>query len=159
MSIKIYLLAICILPFSAAGQINSSSKPVQNVYSEGENQIVYLFFKIKKDNSGKETIVLEERKKVKGKLKFLPNSDTRYIKSGEFLVTFTDAEGKMVSEQVIENPLAPEFEVFDKEISRYKANLSESEFSLRYAHSENIKQIRIEKISDSGKQLIFTQKL
>ncbi|WP_155845037.1 hypothetical protein [Chryseobacterium daeguense] len=123
-------------------------------------QIVYLFFKIEKEKSGSEKITLEEMKITEGRLKAVQNSDENRGEAGDFIVSLTSADGKEIVKQIVEDPLNPSREVYDKEeISRVKINLQNAEFSVRYSYSSEIQMVKIEKISETGKQLIFTQKL
>ncbi|GAA4167016.1 hypothetical protein GCM10022217_41680 [Chryseobacterium ginsenosidimutans] len=122
-------------------------------------QIVYLFFKIEKTDSGSEKITLQEKKIVDGKLKSNPIFDENEGKTGDFVVSMTDANGKEIVKQLVEDPLNPTREVYGDKISRQTITLQNAEFSIRYSHSAEIQMVRIEKITNSGKQLLFTQKL
>jgi hypothetical protein len=122
-------------------------------------QIVYLFFKIEKTDSGSEKITLQEKKIVDGKLKSNPIFDESERKTGDFVVSLTDASGKEIVKQLIEDPLHPTREVYGDKISRQTITLQNAEFSIRYSHSAEIQIVKIEKITNSGKQLLFTQKL
>lgn len=122
-------------------------------------KIVYLFFKVEKLNSGSEKITLQEKKIVDGKLKLNPVSSENGGNIGDFIISMTDADGKEIAKQVIEDPLNPTMEVYGEDISRKKISLQDAEFSVRYSHSAEIQMVRIEKITSSGKQLLFTQKL
>lgn len=143
---------------------------VKEVKDTGENpamrtlskspQIVYLFFKVEKTNSGAEKITLQEKKITEGKLKSVPNSDENNGQNGDFIVSFTNANGKEIIKQIVEDPLNPSREVYDRDqISRNKISLQNAEFSVRYSHSDEIQMVKIQKISETGKQLLFTQKL
>jgi hypothetical protein len=124
------------------------------------SQIVFLFFKIDKTDSGQEKITLQEKKITEGKLKSTLNSDESNAQNGDFIVSLTNANGKEIVKQIVEDPLNPSREVYDKEeISRVKISLQNAEFSVRYSHSAEIQMVKIEKISKSGKQLVFTQRL
>lgn len=125
-----------------------------------EGKIVYLFFQTDKEASGKERIVLQEKKITEGKLKFSPSFDRSEVESGDLIVILSDSGGKEVSKQLVKNPLHPEMEVYEKEgVSRKKISLDNAEFSVRYAYSEHIQMVKIEKVTDSGTQIVFTQKL
>lgn len=143
---------------------------VKEVKDTGENpamrtlskspQIAYLFFKVEKTNSGAEKITLQEKKITEGKLKSVPNSDENNGQNGDFIVSFTNANGKEIIKQIVEDPLNPSREVYDRDqISRNKISLQNAEFSVRYSHSDEIQMVKIQKISETGKQLLFTQKL
>jgi len=123
------------------------------------DKIVYLFFKVEKNASDTERIILEDKKTVSGKLKSNPFFDEREMKTGDFIVSLTDAAGKEMVKQSIADPLNPVMEVYEETISRNRVSLEHAEFSIRYAHSENIQMVKIEKVGPSGKKLLFTQKL
>lgn len=132
---------------------NKSLRPVKD-------QIVYLFFKVEKNSSGTEKVVLEEKKIMEGKLKSKPSFDRNSAKVGDFVISLNDSNGKEVIQQILRDPLNPELERFAEEgISRNKVSLQHAEFSIRYSHSEDIKVVKVEKITNAGNQLLFTQKL
>lgn len=125
-----------------------------------EGKIVYLFFQTDKEASGKERIVLQEKKITEGKLKFSPPFDRSEVESGDLIIILSDSGGKEIIRQLVKNPLNPEMEVYEKEgVSRKKISLDNAEFSVRYAYSEHIQMVKIEKVTDSGTQIVFTQKL
>ncbi|WP_080776611.1 hypothetical protein [Chryseobacterium phocaeense] len=125
-----------------------------------ENKILYLFFKADKEASGKDRIVLQEKKIAAGKLKFIPAFDRSEVETGDLMVIVSDSEGKEIAKQLVKNPLYPEMEVYEKEgISRKRINLQDAEFSVRYVYSEKIRTVKIEKVTESGTELLFTQKL
>ncbi|WP_133121664.1 hypothetical protein [Chryseobacterium sp. PMSZPI] len=124
------------------------------------DRIMYLFFKAEKDESGNEKIVLQETKISEGRLKFTPSFDRSEIRTGDFMITLIKADGKEAAQQLVKNPLHPELEVYEKEgISRHQAALQNAEFSVRFSYSEDIRSVKIEKYTDSGLRLLFTQKL
>ncbi|NML68448.1 hypothetical protein HHL23_01335 [Chryseobacterium sp. RP-3-3] len=125
-----------------------------------EGKIVYLFFQTDKEAGGKERIVLQEKKITEGRLKFTPSFDRSEVEPGDLIVILSDSGGKEVSKQLVKNPLHPEMEVYEKEgVSRKKIPLENAEFSIRYTYSEQIQMVKIEKVTESGTQLLFTQKL
>lgn len=82
------------------------------------------------------------------------------MQKGDLIITVQEAGGKEISRQLVKNPLQPELEVYEKEgVSRQKASLPDAEFSVRFAYSENIRSVKIEKVAEDGIQLLFTQKL
>ena len=104
-----------------------------------EGKIVYLFFQADKEASGKERIVLQEKKIAEGKLKFTPSFDRSEVETGDLIIILSDSGGKEMSKQLVKNPLNPEMEVYEKEgVSRKKISLDNAEFSVRYAYSEHI---------------------
>lgn len=123
-------------------------------------RIIYLFFKADKDQTGNEKVVLQSRKISEGKLKQIPSFDRSELQKGDFIITIAEAGGKEVAKQLIKDPLNPVMEVYEKEgISRHKASLQTTEFSTRFSYSENVQLVKVEKATDSGVQLLFTQKL
>lgn len=123
------------------------------------SKIFYLFFKVEKTKSGSEKITLQEKRTVDGTLKANPVSNESNAEIGDFIIAVSDASGKEIARQIIEDPLNPTREVYGEDISRNKISLQNAEFSVRYSHSENSQQVKVEKMTKSGKQLIFIQKL
>ncbi len=123
------------------------------------SKIVYLFFKVEKTNSESEKITLQEKKIVEGKLKLNSISDDSSGNIGDFVISVSNGNGKETVRQVIEDPLNPTREVYGEDISRNRISLQDAEFSIRYSHSEEHQTVKVEKITNSGKQLLFTQRL
>ena len=97
---------------------------------------------------------------MEGRLKSKPSFDRNSAKTGDFIISLNDANGKEIVKQIVGDPLNPELERFDEEgISRNKVSLQNAEFSVRYSHSEEIEVVRVEKVTTEGSQLLFTQKL
>lgn len=119
----------------------------------------FICFKVEKNTSNTEKIILEDKKMVSGKLKSNPVFDEEELKVGDFVISLTDTRGKEVVKQIVEDPLNPVMEVYEDTISRNKVSLQNAEFSIRYVHSENIQMVKIEKVTNTGRQLLFTQKL
>lgn len=140
-------------------QINAQIKDEEKTYIQGKDKIVYLFFKIDKSNSGSEKISLEEKKTVNGKLKAIPFFNEKSIKKGDLVITLLDSLGKENFKYNAKNPLNPEMESFGEKLGHQVSTLEKAEFSIRYSYSDETKIIKIEKITDTGKQLIFTQNL
>jgi len=151
------LLTVSILFFFGGSQFKGQSQTVQKASVQSENQISYLFFKINKNGSDSEKISLVEKKTVKGKMKSKPVFNEDEVKNGNLLITFLDKRRKEIIKQNIEDPLNPELESFGDKMERHQLKLTESEFSIRFPYSEEIKSVKIEKITDSKKQLLFTQ--
>lgn len=127
---------------------------------EDKNQIGYLFFKVEKTKSGPEKITLESKKITDGKLKSTPSFDRSSAGIGDFIISLTDASGKELVKQLIEDPLNQNLESFDKEgINRHKVSTDNAEFSVRYSHSADIQVVKVEKVTNAGNQLLFNQKL
>ncbi len=142
---------------NGGSQLAETGSPVVSVKGE---RIIYLFFKADKDQSGNEKIILQDRKISEGKLKLAPSFDRSEVEKGDFIVTIAEAGGKETGKQLVKDPLNPVMEVYEKEgISRHKATLQSTEFSARFSYSENVQLVKVEKVTDSGVQLLFTQKL
>ena len=145
--------------FQAMKDLKSNKANRIEVQNQAVNKIGYLFFKVGKSISGAEKITLQEKKITEGKLKSNLVFDEKSTKTGDFIISLTDANGKEVVKQTVEDPLNPVMETYEDGISRTKVSLQNAEFSVRYSHSENISAVKIEKVTTAGNQLIFTQRL
>jgi len=124
------------------------------------DQIIHLFFKADKDQSGNTKIALQSSKITDGRLKQISSFERNDVRKGDLIVSLTESGGKEVSRQLVRDPFNPELEVYGKEgISRHTASLQNTEFSTRFSYSENVQMIKVEKATDNGVQLLFTQKL
>lgn len=140
--------------------LNGNKNAGSHISQPLKDQIVYLFFKVEKNSSGTEKVVLEDKKIMEGRLKSKASFDRNSAKIGDFIISLNDSNGKEVVQQILRDPLNPELERFAEEgISRNKVSLQNAEFSIRYSHSEDIKVVKVEKITNAGNQLLFTQKL
>ncbi|KMQ59298.1 hypothetical protein ACM46_19395 [Chryseobacterium angstadtii] len=149
-----------LLSFQKNSRLESSGEEIPGAEARAEGKILYLFFKADKGESGKEIIVLQEKKIAEGRLKSNPVFDRGDLEAGDFIVILTDSGGKEIMKQLVKNPLHPEMEVYEKEgISRKKIPLENTEFSVRTVYSEQIRMVKIEKVTESGTELLFTQKL
>lgn len=146
--------------FLQVKDLNRNSDVRNENLLKGNDRIVYLFFKVEKNNSGVEKVVLEDKKITEGKLKSKPSFDRKTAKMGDFIISLNDVNGKEIIQQIVGDPLNLELERFSEEgIDRNKVSLQNAEFSVRYSHSEEIKVVKVEKITNTGSQLLFTQKL
>lgn len=123
-----------------------------------DNQIIYLFFKVEKNNSGVEKITFQGKKMSPGKLKLEPAFDKSSANVGDYIISLNDSGGKEIGKQLVKDPLNPEMEIYEDGISRNKILLQNAEFSIRYSHG-NVTMVKIEKLTKEGTQLLFTQKL
>lgn len=158
------LFTLLVIPSFLVGgvlQINhlQENKIATERSSLNKNQIGYLFFKVEKDKSGIEKVILQDQKLADGKLKYTPTYDRNSANVGDFIITLTDSSGKEVVKQSIEDPLNPVMESFEETIQRNRLSLQNSEFSIRYPHSAEIRVVKVEKITNGGNQLLLTQKL
>ncbi|KQT31133.1 hypothetical protein ASG22_19050 [Chryseobacterium sp. Leaf405] len=145
--------------FLQVKDIKESNKGAAITNLTNSSKIFYLFFKVEKTDSGSEKVTLQEKKIVDGKLKSNLISNENSGEIGDFVVSINDANGKEITRQVVEDPLNPTREVYGEDVSRNKISLQDAEFSVRYSHSEENQTVKVEKITKSGKQLVFTQRL
>nr|WP_315025743.1 hypothetical protein [uncultured Chryseobacterium sp.] len=160
------VLTVLIVPifllcsFQKENELTQNGQIAAKTVVKKNERIIYLFFKADKDRSGSEKIVLQESKILEGRLKLAPSFGRDEARKGDFVITVLEAGGKELSKQLVKDPLNPELEVYEKEgISRHQASLLNAEFSVRFSYSENIRSVKIEKVTDDGVQLLFTQKL
>lgn len=155
---------VLIVPVFLLCSFQKESSLTQKKYSENvtakSDRIIYLFFKAGKDQSGSAKITLQSTKITEGRLKYMPSFERDDIRKGDLIITLTGPDGKEAGKQLVKDPFNPELEVYEKEgISRHTASLHNTEFSARFSYSENVHTVKIEKATDDGVQLIFTQKL
>ncbi|WP_162800969.1 hypothetical protein [Chryseobacterium sp. KLBC 52] len=155
---------VLIVPVFLLFSFKEGNNLVQNKHSETltakSDRIIYLFFKADKDQSGNAKITLQSSKIANGRLKHVPSFERDDVRKGDLVITLTGSDGKEVGKQLVKDPFNPELEVYEKEgISRHKASLQNTEFSARFSYSENIQSVKIEKATDDGVLLLFTQKL
>ncbi|MGR3855800.1 MULTISPECIES: hypothetical protein [Chryseobacterium] len=155
---------VLIVPVFLLFSFKERNNLVQNKHSETlaakSERIIYLFFKADKDQSGNAKITLQSTKIADGRLKHTPSFERDAVRKGDLIITLTGADGKEMGKQLVKDPFNPELEVYEKEgISRHKASLQNTEFSARFSYSENIQSVKIEKATEDGAQVIFTQKL
>lgn len=155
---------VLIVPVFLLFSLKEGNNLVQNKHSETlaakSERIIYLFFKADKDQSGNAKITLQSTKIADGRLKHMPSFERDDIRKGDLVITLTGADGKEMGKQLVKDPFNPELEVYEKEgISRHKASIQNTEFSARFSYSENIQSVKIEKATEDGIKVIFTQKL
>ncbi|PRB05148.1 hypothetical protein CQ046_04605 [Chryseobacterium sp. MYb7] len=123
-------------------------------------RIIYLFFKADKDQSGNAKITLQNSKIADGRLKHISSFERNEVRKGDLIISLTSSNGKEVAQQLVRDPFNPEMEVYEKEgITRHRASLQKTEFSARFSFSENVQMVKVEKATEDGVQLLFTQKL
>lgn len=155
---------VLIVPAFLLCSFQKESSLIQSKDSEivttKSDRIIYLFFKADKDYSGNTKITLQSTKIADGRLKHVPSFDRDDVRKGDLVIILIGSDGKEVVKQLVKDPFNPELEVYEKEgISRHKASLQNTEFSARFSYSENVKSVKIEKATDDGVQVLFTQKL
>lgn len=124
------------------------------------DRIIYLFFKADKDQSGNAKITLQSSKIADGRLKQVSTFERNDVRKGDLIISLTGSNGKEVAQQLVKDPFNPELEVYEKEgITRHKAAFQNTEFSARFSYSENVQMVKVEKATEDGVQLLFTQKL
>jgi len=139
--------------------LNAQIKNEEKIFNQGKEKIVYLFFTIDKNTDEKERIQLEENKTVYGKLKSKPSFSEKDIRSGDLVISLSNKSGREIFKYNLKDPLNPVMESFGSTMENNKIALKKAEFSIRYPYSDEIEMVKIEKITDSDHQLIFTQKL
>ncbi len=124
------------------------------------DRIIYLFFKADQDQAGNAKVTLHSSKIADGRLKQTPAFERNNIHKGDLVISLTGSDGKEVIQQLVKDPFNPELEVYEKEgITRHKAAFQNTEFSARFPYSENIQMVKVERATEDGVQLLFTQKL
>ncbi len=155
---------VFIVPVFLLFGLQDGNNLIQNKHSDtmktNNDRIIYLFFKADKDQSGNAKITLQSTKIAEGRLKYMPPFERDNVRKGDLIITLIGSADKEEGKQLVKDPFNPEMEVYEKEgISRHKASLQNAEFSTRFSYSENVQSVKIEKATDDGVQLIFTQKL
>ncbi len=155
---------VFIVPVFLLFGLQDGNNLVQNKHSDtmktNNDRIIYLFFKADKDQSGNAKITLQSTKIAEGKLKYMPSFERDNVRKGDLIITLTGSADKEEGKLLVKDPFNPEMEVYEKEgISRHKPSLQNAEFNTRFSYSENVQSVKIEKATDNGVQLIFTQKL
>ncbi|MBB6332030.1 hypothetical protein HNP24_002980 [Chryseobacterium sediminis] len=146
--------------FQKENGLDQKRQSLSEAMTRKGDRIIYLFFKADKDQSGNAKITLQSSKITDGRLKNMPSFERNGVDKGDLIITLTESGGKEVAKQLVKDPFNPELEVYEKEgISRHKASLQSTEFSARFSYSENVQTIKVEKATDDGVQLLFTQKL
>ncbi|PXW17934.1 hypothetical protein C8D70_101260 [Chryseobacterium sp. CBTAP 102] len=155
----LFITVFLFCSFQKSESPSGRSIRVENRVKKSE-RIIYFFFKAHKDSSGNEKITLHETKISDGKLKSTPFFDRNEVRKGDLIITVIEADGKEGARQLVRDPLNRELEVYEKEgISRHRASLQSAEFNIRFSYADNIQWVKVEKATDSGVQLLFTQKL
>lgn len=143
---------------SSTNYLKTGSELESQFSSQKSSKVTYLFFKVEKNENGLEKVVLEGKNTSDGKLKIVPEYDRSEASIGDYVITLTNSAGKEIVKQSIEDPLNPVMEVFDENIERKQVSLKTAEFSIRYNHSDEISLLKVEKITNTGNQLLLNQK-
>ncbi|RQO34217.1 hypothetical protein DBR39_21960 [Chryseobacterium sp. KBW03] len=152
--------AFLLCSFQKENELSQDRQLVQTKVTVKSDRIIYLFFKADKDQSGNVQIALQNTKIAEGRLKHIASFDRNEVHKGDLIITLAESGGKELAKQLVKDPLNPELEVYEKEgISRHKASLQNTEFSARFSYSGNVQLVKVEKATEDGVQLLFTQKL
>lgn len=123
------------------------------------SKIVFLFFEIQKNEAGKEIITHTGTTTAEGvaKEKTIENQTP---KSGNIVISFLKANGDVLSQRILEDPLNPEVETYSPDgLNREKLKLNKAEFSIRFNQAGDIATVRLEKITPTAKTHLYTLKL
>ena len=146
--------------FQKENEKSQSKKLNAETAAKKSDRIIYLFFKAGKDQAGNAKVTLQSSKIADGRLKQVSTFERNDIRKGDLIISLTGANGKEVAQQLVKDPFNPELEVYEKEgITRHKAVFQNPEFSARFPYSENVQMVKVEKATEDGVQLLFTQKL
>ncbi|WP_126652560.1 hypothetical protein [Chryseobacterium aureum] len=146
--------------FQKKNDESQNRKTDSEAQAKKSDRIIYLFFKAAKDQAGNAKVTLQSSKVADGRLKQAPAFERNNIHKGDLIISLTGSNGKEVAQQLVKDPFNPEMEVYEKEgITRHKATFQNTEFSTRFSYSENVQMVKVERATEDGVQLLFTQKL
>ncbi|WP_139166706.1 hypothetical protein [Epilithonimonas hungarica] len=122
--------------------------------------MVYLFFEVEKASDGKEVIKLMERKESDGFFKNEEFGTAKDITNSNYKIVLLDKNNKICKTSIIDNPLSPVFESYDKDsIEKQIGKLDKAEFFYRYNDNGNVAEMEIHKVENNNSTLIFKLKL
>lgn len=157
--------AVCIILFMLScnsqkpASVQSSSMGGNSMVSSDKNQIVFLFFTIEKTDNGGEKVNLTESRITEGTLKEMSINNAP-PRPGNLIITLLSANGEEVEHRIIEDPLNPVLESYEEGgINKQQANFERADFSIRFNRKGNISSVRVEKISNNSKSILFNAKI
>ncbi|SDG61743.1 hypothetical protein SAMN05421825_3705 [Epilithonimonas hungarica] len=159
--IKTLFCCLLISIFSCTNQLtNQFGIRNQNDTKEAEPKMVYLFFEVEKASDGKEVIKLMERKESDGFFKNEEFGTAKDITNSNYKIVLLDKNNKICKTSIIDNPLSPVFESYDKDsIEKQIGKLDKAEFFYRYNDNGNVAEMEIHKVENNNSTLIFKLKL
>ena len=156
--VQIFIVSILLLSCDTQTSVikENTTIPMGNKI---ENKIVYLFFEIEKKADETEHIKHTDTKTAVGILKKGSIQNKENL-PGNIAVTFLGKDGKIISEQIIEDPLNPMMETYSAEgLNREKLKFPKAEFSIRFNQTGEISSVKLEKITKISKNHLITIKL
>lgn len=159
--IKTLFCCLLISIFSCTNQLpNQFGIRNQNDIKEAEPKMVYLFFEVEKASDGKEVIKLMERKESDGFFKNEEFGTAKDITNSNYKIVLLDKNNKIYKTSIIDNPLSPVFESYDKDsMEKQIGKLDKAEFFYRYNDNGNVAEMEIHKVENNNSTLIFKLKL
>lgn len=159
--IKILFCCLLISVFSCTNQLpNQAGIQNQNSNEEIKPKMVYLFFDVGKASDGKEIVKLMEKKVSDGFFKNEEFGSAKDITNSNYKIVLLDKNNKIYKTSIIDNPLSPVFESYDKDsMEKQIGKLDKAEFFYRYNDNGNVAEIEIHKIENNNSTLIFKLKL
>lgn len=156
----LFLFSVTILLNSCDSQSVTSASSASTIAAKPvENSIVYLFFDIEKSENGAEKVTLTDTKITEGLVKNGAIENKPSI-PGNLLISMLGANGEVLEERIIEDPLNPLLEVYAEEgLSKNKLKLTKAQFSVRFNQKGEISSVKIEKITENSKNNLLTFKL
>lgn len=156
-------LFYCLL-FSVIGCTNQLPNQAgtrnQNGNEEIKPKMVYLFFEVEKASDGKEIVKLMDKKVSEGFFKNEEFGTAKDITNSNYKIVLLDRNNKIYKTSIIDNPLSPVFESYDKDsMEKQIGKLDKAEFFYRYNDNGNVAEMEIHKVESNNSTLIFKLKL
>lgn len=159
--IKALFCCLLISAFSCANQLpNQVVTRNQNDIQETKPKMVYLFFEVEKASGGKELVKLTDKKVSDGFFKNEEFGTAKDITNSNYKIVLLDKNNKIYKTSIIDNPLSPVFESYDKDsMEKQIGKLDKAEFFYRYNDNGNVAEMEIHKVENNNSTLIFKLKL
>ncbi|MCL5130131.1 hypothetical protein [Algibacter sp. L4_22] len=140
-----FLILACI---SCASKLKITDN---QIITESNPKLIFLNYKISKNDSGEKSIQFIDKKIVDGKLR---NKSSKYINSGavgDLVCVQLDNNKKTLSNQIISNPLLKSIEFTTDSLSfkKRRVSIKQTSLNLRIQLNPATKFIRIKEIIDS----------
>ncbi len=159
--IKTLFYCLLISVFSCTNQLpNQAGIRNQNSNEEIKPKMVYLFFEVEKASDGKEVVKLMDKKVSDGFFKNEEFGTAKDITNSNYKIVLLDKNSKIYKTTIIDNPLSPVFESYDKDsMEKQIGKLNKAEFFYRYNDNGNVAEMEIHKLENNTSTLIFKLKL